>query len=302
MWPIQPFFCTLQVLFLTTHYELSTKYYMLIDGKKIAQNIYESVATRVEKLSFKPIFCDVLVGEDPASKQYVAMKARVAEKVGIEFLHAEFASNIQEDELIQNIIELSRRQNLCGLIVQLPLPAHFNRTRVLNSISPQVDVDCLSSNNLDLFYSGKASMLPPTPAAVLAVLDTVLENPNGKTFVVVGQGELVGKPVSYLLEARGYKVKRVVEATENPESVVKTGDVVISATGKPQFITASWIQPGAIVIDAGTAENAGSIVGDVETSSVSFVASYLSPTPGGVGPVTVAKLLENVVNVAEKLA
>lgn len=274
---------------------------MLIDGRALAKNIYNSLTKRVARLPFQPVFCDVLVGNDPASIQYVRMKARAAERLGIAFLHAEFPQSISESDLIEEITRLNTTPHLGGLIVQLPLPASCNRDIVLNAIDGRVDVDCLTHTNLNLFYSGKSILLPPTPAAVLAVLDSVLSPDATPHCVVIGQGELVGRPVTYLLKARGWDVIEITTETLCPEQLASKADVIITATGRPGLLTKDWVKEGAIVIDAGTAENAGSIVGDVDSEAVASVASFLSPTPGGVGPVTIAKLLENVVLVAEKL-
>lgn len=272
---------------------------MLIDGKAIAQKIYTDLASRIAKLPFQPIFCDVLVGDDPASVQYVAMKARVAERVGIKFLQAHIAETITQAELVLRIQELGRTKNLCGLIVQLPLPLKFNLLEVLSAIPPLIDVDCLNPENIDLFYSNKGKLMPPTASAVLAVLESVEAHLSTKTVVVVGNGALVGRPVAHLLTLMGASVKVITSHTESPAVEASSADIIIAGVGKPKLITGDWVKPGAIVIDAGTSEDAGSIVGDVDVESVLNKTSYLSPTPGGVGPVTVAKLLENVVLVAE---
>ncbi len=274
---------------------------MLIDGRAIAKTIYDSLAMRIARLPFKPVFCDVLVGAHPASVQYVRMKERAAERIGISFLQAEFPDTVTEEVLLQEIVRLNSTPHLCGLIVQLPLPASFNKQRVVDAIDGRVDVDCLTAQNAELFYAGKLSLTPPTPAAVLAVLDSVYTPDSKPHCVVVGQGDLVGKPVIWLLRNRGWDVQEVTIETKNPEQLAVQADVIITATGKPGLITGSWVKPGAVVIDAGTAENAGTIVGDVDSETVAPLASFISPTPGGVGPVTIAKLLENVVLVAEKL-
>jgi methylenetetrahydrofolate dehydrogenase (NADP+)/methenyltetrahydrofolate cyclohydrolase len=272
---------------------------MFIDGKAIAEHIYSTVSRRVAALPFQPIFCDVLVGNDSASRQYVQLKKRIAEKVGMRFLSAEYPESISGSALAAEVRRLCTTPDLCGLIVQLPLPETVSKLEVLSAIQSDLDVDCLSQKNVGLFYQGRLSFVPPTPAAVLAVLDSVLRSDEQqRVCAVIGQGELVGRPVSYLLEARGWTVFRVTKDVQDPENIVRQADIVITATGVPKLVTASWVKPGAVVIDAGTAENEGSIVGDVD-SSVADVASYISPTPGGVGPVTVAKLLENVLRVAE---
>lgn len=277
---------------------------MLIDGKAIAQSMYDDIAARVARLPFKPLFCDVLIGEDPASVQYVRMKAKRAEQLGFGFVQAHFPDQIPESEVLTRIQDMARISELCGLIVQLPVPVGFNRVALVNAISPELDVDCLTSYNTELFYTNLLSFVPPTPAAVLAVLDSVPQTAIKKSsrYVVVGQGELVGRPVAHLLRARSLDVVVINRQTADPEQLARQADVLISAVGQPGLVTEAWVKPGAIVIDAGTAESGGSVVGDVVAQTVGQMASYFSSTPGGVGPVTVAQLFWNVLQVAEAKA
>ncbi len=272
---------------------------MLIDGKAIAQTIYTDLTSRVSKLPFRPVFCDVLVGNHPASVQYVALKARIAERIGIQFLQADVSDTADEQELIDKILDISKHPGLCGLIVQLPLPKKFNVQNILRHIPFDIDVDCLNPDNVQKFYSGKFEQVPPTAGAVLTILGSVVSDLRDKTVAVVGKGELVGRPVAYLLARAGSEVVVVDSGTVKPMEITSQADIVVAGAGKPKLITKSWVKSGAIVIDAGTSEDSGSIVGDVDTESVIGVASYITATPGGVGPVTVAKLLENVVLVAE---
>jgi methylenetetrahydrofolate dehydrogenase (NADP+)/methenyltetrahydrofolate cyclohydrolase len=267
---------------------------MIIDGKKIAADILADVKKQVSELSFQPVFCDILVGDDPASAQYVGMKARSAEKVGIKFRHAHYPSNITTEELVVEIKKIGQEPDIRGLIVQLPLPKSLNRDAVLNAIDPKIDVDCTGKVNTDLFYKGSAQIIFPTAVAVLATLESTKQNLKGKKILVLGQGILVGKPVSFLLKQKGYDVQTANDKTKNTNELLKQADVVISAVGKPKFITGDKIKTGAIVIDAGTSESEGGISGDVDFDSVKNIAGFISPVPGGVGPITVAKLMENV--------
>ena len=189
---------------------------------------------------------------------------------------------------------------MCGLIIQLPLPLQINTQEVLNAIALRIDVDCTGGTNGDLFYSGKALIEPPTALAICELLDSIGVDLANKKFLVVGQGQLVGKPVSFILKQKGYTVDVADDKTENILDLMKQADVIISAAGKPKLITGEKIKPGAIIIDAGTAESDGGIVGDVDFESVRNVASAISPVPGGVGPVTIAKLLQNVLKVAKE--
>lgn len=271
----------------------------VIDGKKIAEEILSEVSLEVGKLSFKPIFCDILVGSDPSSVQYVKMKAKTAEKVGMEFLSANFPSEITTEQLVEEIKKLNQIKNLCGLIVQLPLPEHVVRQQVLDAIDPRIDVDCTGKINTDLFYKGRGFLRYPTALAVLEILDSLAMEFERKKFLMVGYGMLVGKPVNYLLEKRRLMIDVARSKTPDIFDLMKKADVVISAVGKPNMVTGDKIKLGAIIIDAGTSEFDGGLVGDVDFESVKNIAGIISPVPGGVGPVTVAKLLSNVLKVAK---
>ena len=272
---------------------------MIIDGRNLAKNVLSRLAVQTAKLKFQPVFCDVLVGSDPASKQYVGMKAKTAEKIGIKFRSANYPASITTDELIAEIKKISQEPNMCGMIVQLPLPAHLDRQAVLDAIDPIIDVDCTGKINTELFYNSQAYVVFPTAAAVMALLDSTQADLKNKKCLVVGFGQLVGRPVSFLLEQRGLHVDIVRSKTENADELMKNADVIVSAVGKPKLITGDKIKPGCIIIDAGTAESDGGIVGDVDLESVKNIAGFISPVPGGVGPVTVAQLLSNVLKVAE---
>lgn len=272
---------------------------MTIDGREISAKILAELKSEVSRLPFVPVFCDCLVGDDPASRQYVAMKARAAEKIGMKFREANFKANVSAQEIISQIKNISQEPNMCGLIVQLPLPKNMPRQEILDAVDPEVDVDCTGYKNLEDFYKGKIFFVPPTAAAIIAMLDSLGNELSAKNFLVMGQGELVGKPVTFLLKEKGYNVNIADINTKNTDELLNAADVVISATGKGGLITGQKIKPGAIVIDAGTSESNGGIVGDADFQSVSQVASYISPVPGGVGPVTVAMLLKNVVKAAK---
>lgn len=272
---------------------------MIIDGRNISAEILEKLKLEVSGLPFVPVFCDVLVGEDRASAQYVGMKALAAERIGIKFRGAEYPSNIPKEQLISEIKNIGKEPNMCGLIVQLPLPAGLPRQEILDAVDPKIDVDCMNSKNLADFYQGNIGFIPPTAAAIMEILERLNVDLTLKQLLVVGQGELVGRPVTFLLKRRGLNVNIADVKTANTAELLKIADVVISATGKAGLITGEKIKPGAIIIDAGTSESNGGIVGDVDLESVKNIAGLVSPVPGGVGPVTVAKLLENVLMVAK---
>ena len=272
---------------------------MIIDGKKIRSEILEGVKNEVMNLPFSPVFCDILVGDDPVSAQYVRMKGKTAESVGIKFREATFPDSITTEDLISEIDNLNNVPHMCGIIVQLPLPPHIDRQAVLDAIKPSLDVDCLGSEASAKFYYNNNPIGFPTALACMQVLDSTGVELKGKNIVVLGRGNLVGKPVAHLLEVRGLPVAVVHRETEHPEDIIKNADVIISGIGKGKFITGEKIKTGAIIVDAGTSEDSGGVVGDVDLASVLPVASFVSPTPGGVGPVTVAILLRNVLETAK---
>lgn len=272
----------------------------IIDGRKLSKEILEKVKNEVRKLNFQPVFCDVLVGDDPVSAQYVQMKMKTAEKVGIHFHRANFKSNITTEELIKEIKVLNKIPNMCGIIIQLPLPESLDKRVVLDSIDSHLDVDCLGAAASQEFYSGNVDIGFPTALACMALLDSLKIDLQNKKIVVLGQGMLVGKPVTALLKFRNLSPEIITSQTLNKKDLIKEADVVISGIGQGKYITGDMIKTGAILIDAGTSESEGGIVGDIDIESVQNVAGYVSPVPGGVGPVTVAMLLNNVLKVAQK--
>lgn len=271
----------------------------IIDGRKIKENILINIKKEVEELPFTPIFCDILVGDDPVSSSYVQIKGKTAESINIKFKKINFPESITTEELVKEIENLNRVPHMCGIIVQLPLPSSINSNIVLDTISPSLDVDCLGFYNSSHFYGGIGNISYPTALACMNILDSLNIDFKNKKIFVLGQGKLVGLPVSHLLRKRGYNISVADSKTENIEFLIKEADVIISAIGKAGFIKGDMIKEGVIIIDAGTSEDNGAVVGDVDIDSVSKFASYVSPTPGGVGPVTVAMLLNNVLQVAK---
>lgn len=273
----------------------------IIDGRKIKEEILEDLKRKVDSLPFPPIFCDILVGDDPVSASYVRIKERAALSVGIKFNTVNLKSEVSTEEIIDEIERLNKVPHMCGIIVQLPLSSHINTEEVLNSIDPHLDVDCLGEFNNINFYGNKEDCVSyPTALACIKLLDSLNLDLLDRNIVVLGQGKLVGKPVTHLLKKRGLNVFTVDSKTMGAKSLLKEADFLISAIGQGKFITGDMLKDGVIIIDAGTSEENGSVVGDVDIDSVKDIASFITPTPGGVGPVTVAMLLENIVNVANK--
>lgn len=271
----------------------------IINGRKIKDEILTNVKKEVAELSFVPVFCDILVGEDKASVQYVNMKMKIAESVGIRFHKAFFPSDIKNEDLIMEIEKINNMPNICGIIIQLPLPSHIDTRKMLDTIDPKLDVDCLGSVNSAKFYENNFELGFPTALACMRVLNSIGESLVDKKIVVLGKGELVGKPVSALLRSQQLNVESINSSTSNKEEIIKQADIIISGMGNGKYLTGEMIKKWTMIIDAGSSESNGSIVGDVDLDSVSGIAEYVSPVPGGVGPVTVAILLSNVLQVAK---
>lgn len=271
----------------------------IIDGRKIRNEILEKLKEEIISLPFQPIFCDIVVGEDPISHSYVNIKEKTALSVGIKFRKIEFKNDTTTEEIIEEIKNLNNVPFMCGIIVQLPLPGHINTEEVLNAIDSHLDVDCLGLFASDNFYNNQNEMGYPTALACVHILNSLGEDLSNKKIVIVGQGRLVGKPVAHILLSRGLDVSIINSKTENVKEILKQSDIIISGVGKGNFIEKDMIKDGSIIIDAGTSEENGSIVGDVDFESVKDKVSYITPSPGGVGPVTVAMLLQNVLKVAK---
>ncbi|MEJ0001916.1 MAG: bifunctional 5,10-methylenetetrahydrofolate dehydrogenase/5,10-methenyltetrahydrofolate cyclohydrolase [bacterium] len=274
----------------------------IIDGRKLRDEILEHVSKEVAALPFQPVFSDILVGGDPASLQYVRMKEKTAESAGIRFERAEFPATITTDALIGEIQKLNAVPHMCGIIAQLPLPVSIDIARVLDSIDPELDVDCLGAAASARFYGGLPGLGFPTALACMKVLESLGLDLAGKKIAVLGQGQLVGRPVTALLRSKGFAPVAVDNDTPGKEKIIEEADVIISGIGRGNYITGDMIKEGAVLVDAGTSESGSGIVGDIDRESVAKKAACLSPVPGGVGPVTVAMLLENVLAVAKRRA
>lgn len=270
-----------------------------IDGKKIAEEILKSLARELQGLTFRPLLADVLVGDNPVSLSYTAIKAKTARRIGCDFELIRLPAESKIPDVISAMEKIRERKSLSGLIVQLPLPKFLDKRKILDAIPSGLDIDCIGRQNLEDFYRGSPRYLPPTAAAVMLMIEELPFDFTRKNFLVIGRGELVGKPVAHLLNSRGLRVAAANSKTSDLPSILKNADIVISGTGRPGLVNGQNLKPGAVVIDAGTAESAGSIVGDVDAASVSGLSGWLSPVPGGVGPVTVAMLCRNLVGAAK---
>lgn len=273
---------------------------MIINGQKIAENLLVKLKRRVSDLenkSITPKLGVILVGQDKPSLAYVHQKEKACRKIGIDFKLYQFSKNISTKKLCQKIKNI-QRQKLSGLIIQLPLPKHLHVQQVLDSVNPKIDVDCLTSFNIGKLATKTQEIMPPTCGAILDLLNAHKINLKGKHVVVVGRGDLVGKPLSILLTQRLITLTICTKLTRNLGKLTKQADVLISGVGKPNLIKANMVKRGVVIIDAGFFVKNKKIYGDVDFKRVKHFASIISPVPGGVGPVTVAKLLENVVKMA----
>lgn len=272
----------------------------IIDGRKIKNEILTEVEKEIITLPFTPLFCDILVGDNPVSSKYVEIKEKAAQSIGIKFRRIDFAESVSTEEIIAEIENLNRVPHICGIIVQLPMPEHINQSLVLDAISSSLDADCLGHDASNDFYNNTGILGCPTALACIQIIDSLNVNLLDKKIVVLGKGQLVGRPVTHLLRARGHIVDVVDSKTANANDLLKNADIIISGIGKDSFITGDMIKDGVIIIDAGTSEEGGAIHGDVNLESVEGIASFVTPSPGGVGPVTVAMLLKNVILIAKQ--
>lgn len=269
-----------------------------LKGAPLARTIKNDLRERIEKLAHKPVFVDVLVGEDLASAQYVAMKYKAAQQLGIEVLNVALPSAVSTEELVEKMHELAAVPYMAGIIVQLPLPDHVDAQAVFDAIPAHLDVDILGAQATEDFYANRSLLTYPAAQACYELLQTAGDL-SGKNIVIIGQGKLVGRPLTHLLRRDGHHVHVVTKETSDKAILIADADVLVSAAGVPHLITGEQIKNGAILIDAGTTEQGGGVVGDIDTDSVAARAAFLAPVPGGVGPLTVGLLFVNVVTTAE---
>ncbi len=277
----------------------SSKMVQLLKGKEVAEIILTELKLKVAALPKKPILGIVSVGEDPASQVYIQKKIKAAEEIGIKAKHYQLRENIEEKELLNLIGQLNLDPEMDGFIVQLPLPKQIREEKVIESISPEKDVDGFHPFNQGKMFQGiinSDSLLPATPFGIMRLLEHYRIELEGKKAVIVGRSNIVGKPLAALLLNKNATVTITHSKTKNLAEHTQTADIIISAVGKPNLITAEMVQPGAIVIDVGMNRVDGKLVGDVDFEKVKEKASYITPVPGGVGPMTVAMLMHNLIS------
>jgi methylenetetrahydrofolate dehydrogenase (NADP+)/methenyltetrahydrofolate cyclohydrolase len=274
----------------------------ILNGKEISARIKDELKDKVTELKKDGIFpglAVVLVGNDPASRVYVNSKKKACEFIGIESFEFTLPEDATEQQLLELVYKLNSDKQVNGILVQLPLPKHINEENIINAINPSKDVDAFHPANVGRIMTGNPIFLPCTPAGVMELIHESGIDVKGKECVVVGRSNIVGKPQAMLLLAEHGTVTICHSRTVNLEEVCKRADILVAAVGKPEFVKGNMIKPGAVVIDVGINRVDGKIVGDVEFSSASEVASAITPVPGGVGPMTIAMLMKNTVKAAE---
>ena len=278
----------------------------LIDGKSFAVQIRSEIATQVKALldskGIKPGLAVILVGEDPASQVYVRSKGKQTIEVGMNSYEYKLDRNISEGDLLGLIEKLNADENVNGILCQLPLPDHLNSDLVINSINPEKDVDGFHISNVGLLATGQKSMVPCTPLGCLMMLRSELGDLSGKNAVIIGRSNIVGKPMAHLLIKDSCTVTIAHSRTKNIEELCQSADILVAAVGRPEMVKANWIKEGAAVIDVGInrvevdpeiSSKGYKIVGDVDFESAKSKAGFITPVPGGVGPMTIACLLAN---------
>jgi methylenetetrahydrofolate dehydrogenase (NADP+) / methenyltetrahydrofolate cyclohydrolase len=277
----------------------------IIDGRAIAQEMREQIRAEAAavraQLGVSPRLAFVLIGDDPAARAYVASKSRAGALLGIETEDHPLPPDIQEPELLRLIGQLNGRREVHGILVQMPLPGHIDAHRVLATVDPHKDVDGFHPLNLGRLLLGSTPFPPCTPAGIMEILRRSGVSFAGAEAVVVGRSNIVGKPVAIMLMHENATVTISHSRTRDLPAVCRRADILVVAIGRARLVTAEYVKPGAAVIDVGNSYVDGKVVGDVDFEAVSQVARFLSPVPGGVGPMTITMLLQNTVRAAQRL-
>ena len=276
---------------------------ILLDGKALAAELMTGLKERVAALKAqgKAVgLAVILVGDDPASQVYVRNKGKACEELGILSETLRLPEDTSQEALEKEIDRLNRDKRISGILVQLPLPRHLDETAALGRILPEKDVDGFHIENAGRLFTGQAGVVPCTPKGILHMLKAARVPLAGKEAVVIGRSNIVGKPIAMLLLKENCTVTICHSKTENLASHTRRADILVAAVGKPRFVTADMVKPGAAVIDVGINRVDGKVVGDVDFAAVEKVAGYISPVPGGVGKMTIGMLMENTIEAAER--
>ena len=274
----------------------------IIDGKAVAASLRGRIESETAKLKAQsgltPGLATLLVGKDPASEVYVRNKRKTAEALGFNSLHVELPENTSQDELVGKVRALSADKSVHGILVQLPLPKHLNENAVLDALDPAKDVDARTPTNAGLLLSGRAHLVSCTPAGVMLLLKEYVGDIAGKEALVIGRSLLFGKPAAQLLLAANATVTMAHSRSKDLPGLARRADILVAAIGKPEFVKAGWIKPGAVVIDVGinrvpAGDGKHKLVGDVAYEEAAQVAGAITPVPGGVGAMTIICLMQN---------
>ena len=274
----------------------------ILDGKSLAAQVRTAVKREVEALSqrgIRPGLAVILAGEDPASKVYVRNKVRACEETGVRSQLFELPATVGEEALIDRILALNDDEDVHGILVQLPLPRNIDSSRVLAAVSPAKDVDAFHALNLGALLEGHPRLLPCTPAGVMRLIEHAGVPIAGAHAVVIGRSNIVGKPLSLLLLQKDATVTICHSKSRDLQDIARSADILVAAVGKAKLVKGGMVKPGACVIDVGVNRlSDGSLCGDVDFASAADVAGWITPVPGGVGPMTIAMLLENCLRAA----
>lgn len=271
---------------------------ILLDGKTLAEEILQKCRKKAEKMH--PALAVILVGDDPASQIYVTNKKKSCEKAGVNSVEILFSKEVSEDELLEKIAELNADPEITAFIVQMPLPAHIDAQKIIDAIAPEKDADGFHPQNIGNVLLGREYLPPATPAGIIALLEKYNIEISGKKAVVVGRSNTVGKPIATMLLNRGATTTICHSKTKNLAQETRAADILVIAIGKPKCITADMVKDGAVVIDVGIHRlETGKLCGDTDFEEIQKKVSFLTPVPGGVGPMTVASLVQNTIFAGE---
>lgn len=267
---------------------------MIMDGKALKNEILSCLAEETKTLDKVPTLCVIQVGDDEASNVYINQKRKMCSEVGYNFIHEKYDEDITEEELLNNIDRFNNDDDVDAILVQMPLPAEINKKAVQNAVSKYKDVDGLNDNNIIDLINGRDALYPCTACGIVSLLDKYGVTLEGSNVVIVGRSSLVGMPLFHMLENRNATVTLCHSKTRNLQAITKNADIIISATGVKGLIKEDMVGDNTVIIDVGITRENGKLYGDVDFDSVSKKASLITPVPGGVGPMTIASLAQNV--------
>ena len=275
----------------------------LLDGKHLANiraNVLQKQVLNLKKAGIQPQFCVINIGNDPSSKIYLKTKKRRADQIGIKQKLFQLPSNVTQKNLLELIDRLNNEKHVNGIMIQLPVPKQIILNEALAAIDPDKDVDCLTPANVGRLWQGDHFVEPATAHGILALLDYYHINLKGKNAVIIGRSSIVGKPLAALLLEKDATVSILHLKTKNLTEYTKKADILVSATGEHNLVTADMIKKNAVIIDVGISRFNGKIVGDVDFEHVAPIASFITPVPGGIGPLTVESLMEQVIQLTRR--